>query len=169
MEACIQTYGGLIYSIAKKHVRTQTDAEDLAQEIFMALWRVADRFDASLASETTFVGMVARRRSIDWTRREGRRPVLVPMETEVTEGQWTSNPHPSHNVDHEAVMQVVATLPDETQRLFRLHIELGKTHSEIAEETGTPLGTVKTKLRTGLIHLRKAITQTESPNPAPQA
>lgn len=65
MEDCISEYRGLMWSIVRKYSRNQSDAEDLVQEIFTSLWKVAPRFDPKHATETTFIGMLARRRALD--------------------------------------------------------------------------------------------------------
>ncbi len=161
MESCIAAYGGMVWSIARKHAREDSDAEDLVQEIFTTLWRHADRFDARIGTEATFIGMLARRRAIDWLRKQGRRPDLEPL-SEASLEVRASSKHPSSAVDHGSVMQALQRLPDETQRLFRFHFEGGLSHSEIAKETGLSLGTVKTRLRRGLLELRTIMGHLDS-------
>ncbi|MEM6279094.1 MAG: sigma-70 family RNA polymerase sigma factor [Verrucomicrobiota bacterium] len=168
MEQCIASYGGLVWSIARKYSRSHTDAEDLVQEIFTALWRSASRFDESAGSETTFIGVLARRRSIDWLRKQGRRPDFEPLSSHEFE-MSTSSPRASAMIDHGIVMNALEQLPSETQELFRFHFESGLSHSEIAKETGIPLGTVKTRLRSGLLELRNRMKRLDSqpqPNPS---
>ena len=71
--ACIDRFGGLVWSLARRFLDRPTEAEDAVQEIFIELWKSASRFDPSIASETTFVAMIARRRLIDRQRKLGRR------------------------------------------------------------------------------------------------
>lgn len=163
MEQCISSYGGLVWSIARKYSRTHSDAEDLVQEIFTALWKSASRFDEATASETTFIGMLARRRSIDWLRKQGRRPDFEPLSPNEFE-MSTSSPQAAAMIDHGIVMSALERLPEETQQLFRFHFESGLSHSEIADQTGIPLGTVKTRLRTGLLELRTFMKRLDSPS-----
>ncbi len=160
MEDCLQSYGGLVWSITRRYVGNETDAEDLVQEIFTEIWRVAERFDAKLGGETTFVGAVARRRSIDWLRKSKRRPALDPL-PEDDHGLPAVTPDSSAACDGKTVLEILGHLPEDTQQLFRLHFESGMTHPEIAEKTGMPLGTVKTRLRRGLVDLRKAVARLE--------
>jgi len=68
---CIDQFGGLVWSLARRLV-SASEAEDAVQEVFIQLWKNASRFDPSIASETTFVAMVARRRLIDRRRRNAR-------------------------------------------------------------------------------------------------
>ena len=69
MEDWISQYGGLILSIVRKYFRNQGDAEDLVQEIFTSLWKVAPRFDPEYGTENTFIGILARRRALDRPRK----------------------------------------------------------------------------------------------------
>jgi RNA polymerase sigma-70 factor (ECF subfamily) len=73
VDDCLKAYGGLVWSIARKMLRNTEEAEDAVQEIFIDIWKNAERFDASRASETTFVAMIARRRLIDKIRYSTRR------------------------------------------------------------------------------------------------
>ncbi|MAB75454.1 MAG: RNA polymerase subunit sigma-24 [Verrucomicrobiales bacterium] len=160
MEQCIASYGGLVWSIAHKYSRSHSDAEDLVQEIFTALWRCASRFDESAGSETTFIGMLARRRAIDWLRKQGRRPDFEPLTPNDAEMSTFSH-QGAAKIDHGIVMSALERLPEETQELFRFHFERGLSHSEIADQTGMPLGTVKTRLRSGLLELRTYMKRLE--------
>ena len=73
MEDCLNKYGGLVWSIARKMLRNSEEAEDAVQEIFVDVWKNAERFDETKASETTFIAMIARRRLIDKIRYSTRR------------------------------------------------------------------------------------------------
>src|SRR3954470_14464574 len=73
---CLARYGGLVWSIARRF--EAADAEDAVQEIFLDLWKSAARFDRQIASEASFVAMIARRRLIDRKRTRGRRPTIDP-------------------------------------------------------------------------------------------
>src|SRR5690606_24550621 len=74
MEDCLTRYGGLVWSLARRFSPTNADAEDAVQEVFIEVWRHADRYDESIASEPTFIAMIARRRLIDRQRRRDRQP-----------------------------------------------------------------------------------------------
>lgn len=166
MSECISRYGGLIWSIAKRYVKDPSAAEDIVQEIFTALWRSASRFDPKVANESTFVGMLARRRSIDFLRKQSRRPELEPLpEVELLP---LASPEPSASTRCETsdVRGALSKLSEDTQSLFSLHFDEGMTHSEIVERTGLPLGTVKTRLRRGLIQLRSILTRLDGGTPS---
>lgn len=153
MNQCIDRYGALVWGIARRFIRDTTEAEDLVQEVFTEVWKKAASFNPALASESTFIGMITRRRAIDFLRRNGRMPGFESLDAA------ESLPHPepessSASCDSEAVKSSLDTLPTETRQLFRLFFDDGFTHPEIAEKTGLPLGTVKTRLRRGLLTLR---------------
>ena len=73
VQECLKAYGGLIWSLARRMLRDSNDAEDVVQEIFVDIWKNAEKFDPSQSSETTFVAMIARRRIIDRIRYSARR------------------------------------------------------------------------------------------------
>lgn len=156
MNLCITQYGGIVWSIAKRYIKDASEAEDLVQEVFTEIWKKAASFDPAIASESTFVGLIARRRAIDFLRRQGRQPGFEPLDAA------ESLPHPTTEVssvqcDPETVKSSLANLPSDLRQLFHLFFEDGFTHPEIAERTGLPLGTVKTRLRRGLITLREQL------------
>jgi RNA polymerase sigma-70 factor (ECF subfamily) len=74
MLACMERFRGLIWSLVRRSCSNAADAEDVVQEIFISVWRSAHRFDPTIASESTFVSVIARRRLIDRTRQRMRRP-----------------------------------------------------------------------------------------------
>jgi RNA polymerase sigma-70 factor, ECF subfamily len=166
MKECISTYGNLVWAIVRRYVKDVTEAEDVVQEIFTEIWKKADRYNPDASSASTFIGLIARRRSIDHLRRKSRQPEFDTLEAaEYVEA--SSGERAPALCDPEAVKSSVAVLPDDTRRLFQLFFEDGYTHPEIAEKTGIPLGTVKTRLRRGLIilreHLRRAVPSNIQP------
>lgn len=167
MEQCIKVYGGLIWSVALRYAADRSQAEDIVQEVFMDLWRSAHRFDGSIASEKTFVGLLARRRSIDYTRKLRRQPPVEPLMAAESLPEENLEPSGERRVEHSEVREVLNSLPEATRELFTLHFEDGLTHPEIADRTGLPLGTVKTRLRRGLIELRNRLRRLEGPQSNP--
>jgi len=153
MKCCIDRYGAIVWSIARKYLKETTDAEDLVQEVFTEIWKKSASYNPDVASEATFIGMVTRRRAIDFLRRQGRQPGFEPLESAVSLPDSTEEPS-TISCHADAVKSSLAVLPSETRHLFNLFFENGFTHPEIAEKTGLPLGTVKTRLRRGLLTLR---------------
>lgn len=170
MDNCIVKYGGLVWSIARRYVKDQTAAEDVVQETFTDLWKSAKRYDPSIATECTFIGMLARRRAIDFARKQNRQPLLEPLPEVETLPLASSEPSAAMRCESADVREALKQLPKETRDLFALHFDEGLTHPEIVERTGLPLGTVKTRLRRGLIQarniLRRLDGEAEPPPPA---
>ncbi len=156
MDLCITQYGGIVWSIVRRYVRESAEAEDVVQEVFTEVWKKAASFDPAIASESTFIGMIARRRAIDFLRRQGRQPGFESLAAAESFPQPTAD-NSSIVCDPETVKSSLANLPADTRQLFHLFFDDGFTHPEIAEKTGLPLGTVKTRLRRGLIVLREQL------------
>jgi len=157
IEECIDRYGGLVWSLARKLVGAQADAEDAVQEVFIDLWKSASRFDPDVASEQTFVAMIARRRLIDHRRRRQRRPDLV-QSIPIDEVDVVSHEQGSDAVELAEEVSLAAAaireLRPEQQEILRLSVYEGWSHQRISDHLEVPLGTVKTHVRRGLIHVR---------------
>jgi RNA polymerase sigma factor (sigma-70 family) len=156
MEDCLDRYGGLVWSLARRYSPSGADAEDAVQEVFIELWRHAQRYDESIASEPTFIAMIARRRLIDRQRRRDRQPQTTAWD-DAALSQTTVDPAEWLQVcdDAERARKKMEELSDEQQRVLKLALEGGCSQSEIAERLQLPLGTVKTHARRGLIKLRE--------------
>lgn len=163
VRACISTYSGLVWSLARKFCSTNAEAEDVVQDIFISIWKSADRFDPTIASEPTFIAMIARRRLIDHTRRKGRKPA----ETDINEQASAPSPPSRPELSDEAnwAFQAFSTLNPEQQRVLRMAVFHGLSHEKIAESTDLPLGTVKTHIRRGLIKIRETLEEKSKNRP----
>jgi RNA polymerase sigma-70 factor (ECF subfamily) len=150
MHECIAHYGGLVWSIAKRF--EGGDAEDAVQEIFLDLWKSAARYDSNVASETTFIAMIARRRLIDRQRGRRRRPATEPI-VEVADHAA----QPDACAEAAKASRALADLKPEQRRVLVLSTCHGLSHNEIAAHTGLPLGTVKAHARRGLMSIRAAL------------
>jgi len=159
VQDCIQAYGNLIWSLARRFLRNPADAEDAVQEIFIDLWGSAARFDRRIASEPAFVATIARRRLIDRVRKHGRRPGMDSLDDEDTGESMQPAVLPQFEEESDAatVAKVLARMPDEHRQVLSLSLYEGYSHSEIAERLSLPLGTVKTRVRRGLIHIREQL------------
>jgi RNA polymerase sigma-70 factor (ECF subfamily) len=156
---CIRRYGPLVWSIARRLSPTPSDAEDAVQEIFLDIWRSADRFDRSRGSEKVFVTMLARRTLID--RLRNLRPRLR-AETHIDEESEREGPATGRAERHaevEEARQLLERLPLPQQRVIALSLVQGMSHAEISDSTGLPLGTVKTLLRRGIVRVRELLSE----------
>jgi RNA polymerase sigma-70 factor (ECF subfamily) len=159
IDECLSRYGGLVWSLARRQSPTLADAEDAVQEIFVDLWRSADRFDEQVASEATFVAMIARRRLVDRSRKQQRTiptsPIPSGMDQAVPD---TGSRTPLDDEVAHARKQLALLRPDE-RTVIELAIDRGLSNTQIAAYLGMPLGTVKTHARRGLIRLRELFGQ----------
>ena len=147
-------YSQVVYSVALRVLGETTQAEDILQEIFLQLWRNPQTFDSNRGSLGAWLAVITRHRAIDLLRR--RRPesdiedVIVAVDTRLE--QTTDR-----NMAIAKIRTVVERLPAEQRKPLEMAFFEGLTHSEIASKTGEPLGTVKTRIRSALLTLRKAL------------
>ena len=154
MASLYDRYSKVVYSVALRVLRDPASAEDILQEIFLQIWRNPDSFIATRGTLGGWLAVVARNRSIDVLRRK------KPSE-QVDDMQLPS----SYNLGDEAIRNsmmekaraIIVKLPAEQRKTLEMAFFDGLTHSEIAEMTGDPLGTVKTRIRSALLALRKGL------------
>lgn len=151
---CLDRYGGLVWSLARRLLHTHAEAEDAVHEVFIEVWKNAWKYDRTVASETAFVAMLARRRLIDRRRRLDRRHDKDPLPETSAAPTVVPTFDLSASEDARAAAAAFEELSDEQRRCLRLSVYEGLTHDKIAESTGLPLGTVKTHVRRGLIRIR---------------
>jgi RNA polymerase sigma-70 factor (ECF subfamily) len=144
-----------VYTLGLRLLGSAESAEELTQDVFLAAWRKGSRFDSARGRLSTWLMAVAHNLAVDRLRhdRGAGRPVLVLVD-EVPEG--APNEEEELLVERETARQALAGLSPTERRLLSLAYFQGWTAREIAEADGIPLGTVKTRLRTALIKLRKA-------------
>jgi RNA polymerase sigma-70 factor (ECF subfamily) len=146
-------YSALVYSVALRVLGDTGNAEDVLQEVFMQLWRNPDLFDSSRGNLGAWLAVIARNRAIDTLRR--RKP-----NTDLEDVIVSVNHDMSAAADRSRAMQKVREVLGGMPRPQREALELayfdGLSHAEIATKTGEPLGTIKTRIRAGLLSLRKA-------------
>ena len=157
VNGCLEKYRGLVWSITRRFAGNDPDAEDAVQEIFIELWRHAGRFDAAVAKESTFVAMIARRRLIDRRRRQGRRPEVVPLDSEPAVSTNSEVERLAEREEAQRARRFLEKLRPEQRQVLQLSFDEGMSQHEIAEATKLPLGTVKTHTRRGLMRLRQLL------------
>jgi RNA polymerase sigma-70 factor, ECF subfamily len=153
MASLFDRYSKVVYSVALRVLRDPASAEDVLQEIFMQIWRNPDGFVATRGSLGGWLAVVSRNRSIDALRR--KRP------SEQVDDMALASPYNlADEAERNSMMArargVIQLLPTEQRKTLEMAFFDGLTHSEIAEMTGDPLGTVKTRIRSALATLRKA-------------
>jgi RNA polymerase sigma factor (sigma-70 family) len=159
VKECMRTYGDLVWSLARRFLRNDADAEDAVQDIFIDIWGSSARFDRRVASEVAFVATIARRRLIDRLRQKDRRPGMDSLDDEEFGDtlQPTVMPMLAEEADVAIVERVLDTMAPEHRQILSLSLYEGYSHSEIAERLSIPLGTVKTRVRRGLIYVREQL------------
>lgn len=167
VQQCLDRYGRLVWSLARRLCGNEADLEDAVQEIFVEIWKNAGRFDPARARESTFVAMIARRRLIDRLRRLKRNPV-TPLEEQEVESP-TDLSHQVEVTDEAGrALQHLKRLPEEQSEVILMAVYHGMSHSRIAEATGMPLGTVKSNMRRGLTRLRASLVEADTRSVAPE-
>ncbi len=154
MAALYDRYSSIVYAVALRVLQDTAAAEDVLQDIFMQLWRNPGAFDASRGSMAAWLAVIARHRAIDALRR--RRP-----ENDIEETIVSVEPDLASDADRSRAMEKVRgllqTMPQPQRSALEMAYFEGLTHVEIAEKTGEPLGTIKTRIRNGLLSLRKVL------------
>jgi RNA polymerase sigma-70 factor (ECF subfamily) len=149
-------YSGIVYSVALRVLNDTGAAEDVLQEVFLQLWRNPGVFDASRGSLGAWLAVIARNRAIDSLRK--RKPE-TEVENVILAVNCDLENETARKVSVEKARAALANLPAEQRKAVELAFFQGLTHTEIAAKTGEPLGTIKTRIRTALISLRKAMTE----------
>ena len=157
IQSCIDEYGPLVWSMALRRCPSRQDAEDAVQEIFIDVWKSAKRFDESIASEKAFIAMIARRRLIDRRRKIDRSLDTTPITPVLEETRLHSEENLEHHAEIALAARAIAQLQPKERDVVLLSVHQGFSHSQIAERTGLPLGTVKTYVRRGLQRVREML------------
>lgn len=154
MTSIYDRYSSIVYSVALRVLGETSAAEDVMQEIFMQLWRKPQIFDGSRGSMGAWLAVIARHRAIDALRR--RKPETDVEDVVLASAQSLEN-DTERNLIVSKVRKLLQTMPADQQRALQMAFFEGLTHSEIAVKTGEPLGTIKTRIRSGLISIRKEL------------
>jgi len=155
LSALYDRYSGLVFSEAKRILRDTGAAEEILQDLFFQVWRTAERFDAARGSLAGWLLVAARNRAISRLRRNTGKTedldengVSLRVDLESVAAQ---------NVLLNKVRTVMGSLPEGQRQAVELAYFEGMSHTEIAEKTGQPLGTVKTRIRSAMETLKQVL------------
>ncbi|MCC7124908.1 MAG: sigma-70 family RNA polymerase sigma factor [Acidobacteria bacterium] len=170
LEQLYDAHATMVYSLALRIVRDVGDAEDVTQETFAQVWTRAAAYDPGRGPVAAWLLIIARSRALDRLRRN--RTALKPGPgvdglNEIPGAGPSVEWIVATDEQARAAQQALAELPSTERTVIELAYYEGLTQSEIATRTASPLGTVKTRIRTALRRLRTALTTTSSPEREP--
>ena len=157
MTDLVETYGDLVWSLARRYFGSSPLAAESVQEAFLSLWSCAGRYSPGRGSELTFVLTVARRRMVDQIRHEARFSDSVPLLSDEVDTALDGNRQLAALLDSIRVEPLLGDLSDSEREILSLSLYEGYSHSEIAKRLDMPVGTVKTRIRRSLIRLRRGL------------
>jgi RNA polymerase sigma-70 factor, ECF subfamily len=155
----------VLYGIALRILRSASDAEDVLQDVFVRVWTRADSYDERLGAPGAWLTRIARNRAIDKLRARATRGDAHPPSLDELNAleRTTVSDQPSPETTAEQsqtrhdIRGALALLPDEQRTLIEAAFFEGYTHSELADRFGLPLGTVKTRIRSGMLAMRQRL------------
>lgn len=162
--ALYDRHGAAMYGLALRMVNDSADAEDVVLDAFAQAWRDAARYDASRGTALGWLTTIVRTRALDAIRARGRRARMedsatVRLDEPPAMGEPT--PAPDRAVEEAERSRVIGgalrSLPDAQRHAIELAFFEGLTHQEVAERLREPLGTVKTRIRLGMLKLREML------------
>jgi RNA polymerase sigma-70 factor (ECF subfamily) len=151
---------GLLFSLALRLLNSRADAEEVVLDVYKQVWRSAGTFDSSRANVVSWLALLTRSRAIDRLRQaNSRRAWEMPFENMAEPRGSTPAPEAQlmFHQERKLVRRALADLSPEQREVIELAFFEGLTHVEVAEKLGAPLGTIKTRIRTGMQRLRKSL------------
>jgi len=164
LSALYDRYRRVLFTLALRILRDRAEAEEAMTDVFFQAWKSAGGFDPLRGSVAAWLITLCRSRAIDRLRARGRRDAALaalaadPLQTASPSAAGAS-PAESAELGHRSaqIVAALATLPPEQKGALELAYYAGLSHSEIAEKLGEPLGTVKTRIRQGLLTLKETL------------
>ncbi|HKB11445.1 MAG TPA: sigma-70 family RNA polymerase sigma factor [Vicinamibacterales bacterium] len=149
----------LLFSLCLRILRDRSGAEEVLQETFVAVWTRAEKYNAALGLPVAWLVGIARNRAIDRLRATARRPQEVEMAPWQPDTADDPEQRAAFGERRHAVARALDTLPQDHRLLIEQAYFLGLTQSELSERHQLPLGTVKTRIRSGMMLLRQQLQQ----------
>jgi RNA polymerase sigma-70 factor, ECF subfamily len=147
----------LLFGLALRILRNRAEAEEVLQEVFVQAWTKVDTYSAALGTPVAWLVRIARNRAIDRLRANQVRDRTVEAFEPALPAVETAETHVVRGEEQRAVLRALAALPPEQRELIEHAYFEGLTQSELAERFHLPLGTVKTRVRTGMMSLRRGL------------
>ena len=158
LTALYDRYRLILFSLLVRILNSREEAEDVLQEVFLQVWRRAADFDEERGRPFTWLVTLARSRAIDRLRVLAARQRLADSAAQEVTGEASDAVADTlHAEQREIIARALARLPEEQRRTLKLAYFEGLTQSEIAAQLGSPLGTVKTRMRAGMMTLRELL------------
>jgi RNA polymerase sigma factor (sigma-70 family) len=151
-------FGRLAYGLAFRILRDDALAQDAVQEAFLGVWRAAGRFTAERAKPSTWLLTLVHRRAVDLVRREERRRT-EPLQPDSESAGAEESDEAELLTRRQTIREALGKLPPEQREAIELAYYGGYTQSELAERLGQPLGTIKSRMFTGLARLRETLEE----------
>ena len=163
IEALYSRYSGPLYSLAYQVTGADRFAQDVVQEVFVAVWKDAARFDPSRGAVSSWLFALARHKAIDLVRKEQNvRKHTADVDLDFHEADDDVDQEAWLRLRRDTVRAAIQQLPDAQRTALELAFFAGLTHVEVAERLDIPLGTAKTRIRTALLKLRDILGPTVS-------
>ena len=164
LEAFYDLYAKRVFALCVRMLRDPTEAEEVTQEVFWEVWRRSDRYEAARGAPLSYLLKLARSRALDHLRRDRRREDLK-LRADLEPGSLLNNAVVDPKAEGDAICAeqrraiglALGSLPAAQRRAVMLAFFDGLTHSEIAAALDAPLGTIKTRIRKGLLRLRDCL------------
>ncbi|MEQ1744389.1 MAG: sigma-70 family RNA polymerase sigma factor [Saprospiraceae bacterium] len=150
-------YGKNLYAIIFEVTKSESDAENVLQDTFVKIWRNIGRYDAAKGRLYTWLVVIARRMALDFVRSN----YFLERQTIQSADVVVSVPSPApemQRLDHIGLEKAVESLQPHLRQVIDLQYFMGYSQQEVADETGLPLGTVKSRTRAALSHLRQKLS-----------
>jgi RNA polymerase sigma-70 factor (ECF subfamily) len=159
LDAFYTRYNRIAFGLVLRIVGNREDAEDVLTDVFWQVWQQSPRYDFSRGKPVAWLLTIARTRAIDRVRSTGRQHMQAgDMDENKIVAAGPAAPDPFVLTEtREAVRSALDTLPEHQRILVEMAYFQGMSHTEIAAALGQPLGTVKDRIRTGMLHLRKRL------------
>jgi RNA polymerase sigma-70 factor (ECF subfamily) len=153
-------FSTLVFTLAMRMLKVRSDAEDLLQEVFVQVWRQAENYSAERGSPEAWIINIARSRAIDKIRSIRRMEKSFVLTDDPARAESSENVESSAAESETRLMMnsVLANLPQTQRKVLELAYFDGLTQTEIAERLAEPLGTVKTRMRSGIQRLREIVS-----------